>query len=44
VYPGGTHDFPVWFKGFHDFIQMVFKKWMGNKKSKTFNIKIKKSI
>ena len=25
VYPGGTHDFPVWFKGFHDFIQMVFK-------------------
>ena len=26
VYPGGTHDFPVWFKGFHDFIQMVFKK------------------
>ena len=25
VYPGGTHDFPVWFKGFKDFIQMVFK-------------------
>ena len=25
VYQGGTHDFPVWFKGFHDFIQMVFK-------------------
>ena len=25
VYPGGTHDFPVWFKGFNDFIQMVFK-------------------
>ena len=25
IYPGGTHDFPVWFKGFHDFIQMVFK-------------------
>ena len=25
TYPGGTHDFPVWFKGFHDFIQMVFK-------------------
>ena len=26
TYPGGTHDFPVWFKGFHDFIQMIFKK------------------
>ena len=25
TYPGGTHDFPVWFKGFNDFIQMVFK-------------------
>ena len=25
VYPGGTHDFPVWYKGFKDFIQMVFK-------------------
>ena len=25
TYPGGTHDFPVWFKGFHDFIQMIFK-------------------
>ena len=25
TYPGGTHDFPVWFKGFRDFIQMVFK-------------------
>ena len=26
VYPGGTHDFPVWYKGFNDFIQMVFQK------------------
>ena len=25
VYPGGTHDFPVWYKGFNDFIQMVFQ-------------------
>lgn len=25
VYPGGTHDFPVWYKGFKDFIPMVFK-------------------
>ena len=25
TYPGGTHDFPVWFKGFHDFIKMVFQ-------------------
>ena len=25
TYPGGTHDFPVWFKGFHDFIYMIFK-------------------
>ena len=25
TYPGGTHDFPVWFKGFNDFIQMIFK-------------------
>jgi len=23
--PGGTHDFPVWYKGFNDFIQIVFK-------------------
>jgi hypothetical protein len=26
VYPGGTHDFPVWYKGFNDFIHMVFKE------------------
>ena len=25
VYPGGTHDFPVWYRGFNDFIHMVFK-------------------
>ncbi|OUM62183.1 carbohydrate esterase family 1 protein [Piromyces sp. E2] len=25
TYPGGTHDFPVWYKGFNDFIQMIFK-------------------
>ena len=25
TYPSGTHDFPVWFKGFNDFIQMIFK-------------------
>jgi len=25
TYPGGTHDFPVWYNGFHDFIEMVFK-------------------
>lgn len=25
VFPGGTHDFPVWFYGFKDFIQMVFQ-------------------
>ena len=24
VYPGGTHDFPVWYKGFNDFIKIVF--------------------
>lgn len=23
--PGGTHDFPVWFKGFNEFITYVFK-------------------
>ena len=27
TYPGGTHDFPVWFKGFNDFIHMVFKNY-----------------
>ena len=27
TYPGGTHDFPVWFKGFNDFIQMVFQNY-----------------
>ncbi|ORX83875.1 alpha/beta-hydrolase [Anaeromyces robustus] len=26
TYPGGTHDFPVWYNGFNDFIQMLFKK------------------
>jgi len=25
TYPGGTHDFPVWYNGFHEFIEMVFK-------------------
>ena len=25
TYPGGTHDFPVWFHGFKDFIYMIFK-------------------
>jgi len=25
IFPGGTHDFPVWYHGFNDFIQMVFK-------------------
>lgn len=25
VFPGGTHDFPVWYHGFNDFIHMVFK-------------------
>jgi len=25
VFPGGTHDFPVWYRGFNDFIKMVFK-------------------
>eukprot|EP00833_Pecoramyces_ruminatium_P018614 jgi/Orpsp1_1/1192646/evm.model.d7180000094907.1 len=25
IFPNGTHDFPVWYKGFNDFIQMVFK-------------------
>jgi len=24
TYPGGTHDFPVWYKGFNDFIHMIF--------------------
>jgi len=31
IYPGGTHDFPVWFKGFHDFIPLIFK----NKETQT---------
>ena len=26
VYPGGTHDFPVWYYGFNDFIHMVFQE------------------
>ncbi len=26
VFKGGTHDFPVWYYGFNDFIQMVFKE------------------
>ncbi len=26
VFPGGTHDFPVWYRGFKDFIQIVFKE------------------
>ena len=26
TFPGGTHDFPVWYHGFKDFIQIVFKK------------------
>ena len=25
TYEGGTHDFPVWFHGFKDIIQLVFK-------------------
>jgi len=25
VYIDGTHDFPVWYKGFYDFIHMIFK-------------------
>jgi len=25
TYIDGTHDFPVWYKGFNDFIQMIFK-------------------
>jgi len=25
IFPDGNHDFPVWYKGFYDFIQMVFK-------------------
>jgi len=25
TYPGGTHDFPVWYNGFNNFIPMVFK-------------------
>ena len=24
VFPGGTHDFPVWYKGFNDFIKIAF--------------------
>ncbi|OUM61703.1 carbohydrate esterase family 1 protein [Piromyces sp. E2] len=27
TFPGGTHDFPVWYKGFSDFIKMVFKNY-----------------
>lgn len=23
--PGGTHDFPVWYQGFQEFIKKVFK-------------------
>ena len=26
IFPGGTHDFPVWYYGFNDFIQMVFQE------------------
>jgi len=26
TYPDGTHDFPVWYKGFNDFIQLIFKE------------------
>ncbi|ORX78324.1 alpha/beta-hydrolase [Anaeromyces robustus] len=26
TYPGGTHDFPVWYHGFNDFIHMIFKE------------------
>jgi len=25
IFPDGTHDFPVWYKGFNDFIHMIFK-------------------
>jgi len=25
VYPGGTHDFPVWYRGFEHFIPQLFK-------------------
>ena len=25
VYEGGTHDFPVWYRGFSHFIPMLFK-------------------
>ena len=25
TFPGGTHDFPVWYHGFDDFIQMIFQ-------------------
>ena len=26
TFPGGTHDFPVWYYGFNDFIKMVFQE------------------
>ena len=26
VFPGGEHDFPVWYYGFNDFIKMVFQE------------------
>ena len=45
TYPGGTHDFPVWFKGFHDFIQMVFKQVIDENQIKINQyIKIKNNI
>ncbi len=25
-FPGGTHDFPVWYRGFKNFIPLIFKK------------------
>ena len=25
VYPGGTHDFPVWYYGFNEFSKLIFK-------------------
>jgi hypothetical protein len=25
-FEGGTHDFPVWYRGFKNFIPLIFKK------------------
>jgi len=42
VYPGGTHDFPVWYNGFKQFIPIVFKIKEAEKPANKCKVVVKK--